>query len=238
MIKRMIYTARGSKPAVPGALTLTTAATVENTFKLQAVEEQTADLLGTIHHILSEVREARRLRRLKDSSLDAGERQWMDRIITETDTTARAVAVLLEPSRVDRETLQGRIRLRTRLLWVLRDSPKLSDKYARLMISHQSLVSAITTLHSRPSPSNPRPSTATCAITTDGLLPQSPLGGSSIWAAEVESNMDMGMGSPLSDDLNEMLVWRRSKHVSGGTTKRDPQATTSILAELPGSDSA
>ncbi|EFR02005.1 hypothetical protein MGYG_05008 [Nannizzia gypsea CBS 118893] len=218
---------------LPGtAITSTTATTVKNTFKLQAVEEQTTDLLATIRHILDDVCEAQRLRQLKGPRLDAGERRWMDRIIAETSATAREVALLLEPSRVDRETLQGKIRLRTRLLWVLRDSHKLSDKYARLMVCHQSLMSAITTLHGRAGPSPPVSPVPVAASTTDDLLPLSPLERSSSWAVEVQSNM--GIVSPLGSDLNEMLVWRRSKHSTGGAADRGSPAI-SALAELPSS---
>ncbi|KAF3480202.1 uncharacterized protein GIQ15_05549 [Arthroderma uncinatum] len=212
-------------------------ATVKAGFKLQAVEQQTTDLLTTVNHILNEVREACRLHQLKNLSLDTGEREWMDRIITETDTAAHAVADVLESSRVDRETLQGKVRIRTRLLWVLRDSHKAADKYARLMVCHQSLVSAITILHNRPGPRSP--------LSSGGLLLQQELEGSPSWSAELENNMDrrvelegnrgMGVGPSMSRDLKEMLA-RRSKLDSDGEVKTGPISTTADTAELPGSD--
>lgn len=197
----------------------------ENTFKLQAVEEQTADLLATIRHILNDVQEARRLRRLKDSSLDAGERKWMDGVIIDTDSTAREVALLLEPSRVDLQTRKGSISLRTRLLWVMRDSHKLKDKYARLTVCHQSLVSAITTLHARPAPVESVSTTITDADTL-----RSPIRNSSIWAAEVEKKMGI-RAPPPSYNLTDMLAWRKSRHISGGVDDN----SLATLAELPGS---
>jgi len=120
----------------------------EVTYQLKAVGEQTADLLNTTQHVELNVREARRLRRVKDKLLNAGERAWMDRVIEDTENAVRAVAQLIEPSRVGMQTEQ-RIDLATKATWVFRDSPKVRDKFARLSICHQSLNTVMACLYSR-----------------------------------------------------------------------------------------
>ena len=120
----------------------------EVTYQLQAVGEQTADLLETTQHVQLNIREARRLRRLKDSLLNAGERGWMDKVIEDTENAVRAVAQLIEPSRVDMQT-ERRIDFLTKAVWVFRDSPKVRDKFARLSVCHQSLNTVVACLYSR-----------------------------------------------------------------------------------------
>lgn len=120
----------------------------EVTYQLKAVGEQTADLLDTTQHVQLNIREARRLRRLKDSLLNAGERTWMDRVIEDTENAVRAVAQLIEPSRVGMQTEQ-RIEFLTKAVWVFRDSPKVRDKFARLSVCHQSLNTVVACLYSR-----------------------------------------------------------------------------------------
>jgi len=120
----------------------------EVTYQLKAVCEQTADLLDTTQHVQLNIREARRLRRLKDSLLNAGERAWMDRVIEDTENAVRAVAQLIEPSRVGMQTEQ-RIQFATKAVWVFRDSPKVRDKFARLSVCHQSLNTVVACLYSR-----------------------------------------------------------------------------------------
>lgn len=108
----------------------------EVTYQLKAVGEQTTDLLDTTQHVELNIREARRLRRLKDSLLNAGERTWMDKVIEDTEKAVRTVAQLIEPSRVGMQTKQG-IDLGHRAVWVFRESPKVRDKFARLSVCHQ-----------------------------------------------------------------------------------------------------
>ena len=140
-----------SEPLTLSAITsgITTVIKVfEVTYQLKAVGEQTADLLDTTQHVDLNIREARRLRRLKDNLLNAGERAWMDKVVDDTEKAVRAVAQLIEPSRVDMQT-ERRIELTTKAVWVFRDSPKVRDKFARLSVCHQSLNTVIACLYSR-----------------------------------------------------------------------------------------
>ncbi len=120
----------------------------EITYQLKAVDEQTADLISTTRHVMLNIKEARRLRRLKDALLKVEERTWMDSIINDTENALRAVSQLIEPARVDTNTRQS-INLGNRIMWVFRDSPKVRDKHARLSVCHQSLTSVISCLYSK-----------------------------------------------------------------------------------------
>lgn len=120
----------------------------EVTYQLKAVGEQTADLLSTTRHVETNLNEARRLRRHKVALIDAGERNWIDAVILDTDNAVRAVAELIEPARVD-NTVKSNITFGHKLLWVFRDNPKVRDKHARLTVCHQSLTTVISCLYSK-----------------------------------------------------------------------------------------
>ena len=122
----------------------------EVTYQLKAVDEQTADLLSTTRHVDNNLNEARRLRRLKITLLDAGERAWIDGVIQDTDKALCAVAQLIEPARVDKNVKEG-INFKNRVMWVFRDNPKVRDKHAGLTLCHQSLMTVIACLYSKDS---------------------------------------------------------------------------------------
>jgi hypothetical protein len=119
----------------------------EFTYALQAVSEQTFAYLQTTEHVSENVKTARRLRRQRSSLLPAEEKKDMDRVIRETETAVRSVAILLEPARVDKEADQ-KIKLTTRGLWVLRDNPNIAAALNRLQIAHHALNQVIGSLRS------------------------------------------------------------------------------------------
>lgn len=125
----------------------------EVTYQLKAVDEQTADLISTTRHVDNNLNEARRLRRLKVTLLDAGERAWIDGVIQDTDKALSAVAQLIEPARVDKNIKEG-INFKNRVMWVFRDNPKVRDKHAGLTLCHQSLMTVIACLYSKDSTIN------------------------------------------------------------------------------------
>ncbi|CAF9942008.1 hypothetical protein IMSHALPRED_003149 [Imshaugia aleurites] len=121
---------------------------LEVTYQLKAVDEQTADLLSTTRHVDLMVQEAHRLRRLKAGLLNASERTMIDKVISDTEDALRAVAKLVEPCRVDKNT-KNTIRFGTRVMWVFRDNPSVRDKHQRLQVCHQSLTVVFTCLYSK-----------------------------------------------------------------------------------------
>ena len=121
---------------------------LEVTYQLKAVDEQTADLLTTTRHVDFMVQEARRLRRLKAGLLNTSERTMIDRIISDTEDALRAVAKLVDPVRVDKDT-RNSIKFGHRVTWVFRDNPSVRDKHQKLQVCHQSLIIAFTCLYSK-----------------------------------------------------------------------------------------
>lgn len=117
----------------------------EFTYALQAASEQTFAYLRTTEHVSENIKTARRLRRQSSNLLSAEEKKDMDRVIRETETAVRSVAILLEPARVDKEADQ-KIKLTTRGLWVLRDNPNISAALSRLQIAHHALNQVIGSL--------------------------------------------------------------------------------------------
>ena len=98
--------------------------------------------------VASNIKETRRLRRLKVASLDTGELAWMDCIIEETKDALKNIAGVLERVRVDKE-LKGELESVNKIAWVIKDHPKIGELHARLAICHQSLMGVITCLHAK-----------------------------------------------------------------------------------------
>lgn len=121
---------------------------LEVKYQLKAVGEQVTDLLSTTRHVDRNLNEARRLRRFKEALLNTGERAWVDTVISDTDSSLRAVAKLIEPARVD-ELTKNSINLGHKVMWVFRDNPQVRDKHARLSVCHQSLTAVISCLYAK-----------------------------------------------------------------------------------------
>ncbi len=121
---------------------------LEVTYQLKAVDEQTADLLSTTRHVDFMVQEAHRLRRLKAGLLNNSERTMIDTVISDTEDALRAVAKLVEPCRVDKNTKHS-IKFGHRIMWVFRDNPSVRDKHQKLQVCHQSLTIAFNCLYSK-----------------------------------------------------------------------------------------
>lgn len=121
---------------------------LEVCFLLQAVGEQTRDLLRTTEHVNRNIIEARRLRSLKASLVDGEERTWIDATIDDTEKALLEIAQLIEPARVDTSIMYS-ISSKNKVLWVFRDSPKVKDKHNRLSLCHQTLVTVINVLYAK-----------------------------------------------------------------------------------------
>ncbi|RAH75692.1 uncharacterized protein BO66DRAFT_467350 [Aspergillus aculeatinus CBS 121060] len=107
-----------------------------------SAQDETADLLKTIHHARTQLREVQRLYRLKAAGLDTTETHWIEATMADLDDAVRAVALLVEPARVEQETRRrrGSIGLTTQLRWVCRDSRRARLQRSRLLMCHQSLM--------------------------------------------------------------------------------------------------
>ncbi|CAD6594231.1 MAG: hypothetical protein ASARMPREDX12_008488 [Alectoria sarmentosa] len=143
----MVIPAPDPLSAVSSSITATITI-LEVTYKLKAVDEQTADLLSTTRHVDFMVKEAHRLRRLKAALLNTSERSMIDTVINDTEEALRAVAKLVEPCRVDKATKSG-IRFGHRIMWVFRDNPSVRDKHQALQVCHQSLTVVFACLYSK-----------------------------------------------------------------------------------------
>ena len=116
--------------------------------KIQAVDEQTRDLLSTTHHVAFNVKEARRMYRVKASILDFSENVWIEGVIKDTEEALLAVAQLIEPARVNRAVKQ-KIDFANKVEWVFKQNAQVAGKQARLNNCCHFLTAVIACLHSK-----------------------------------------------------------------------------------------
>ncbi|KAI9738418.1 MAG: hypothetical protein M1834_008921 [Cirrosporium novae-zelandiae] len=153
----------------------------EITFALKAASEQTADLISTTGTIEHQIHEALRLRSLKTTILTEDECKWIDFVISDTTAAVRNIMRVIEPARVDMQTMNGGMSIRNRALWVFRDSDIIADKHRRLGICANSLGTVINTLYIKQ--------------------------GSIVGDAAIRGEM---WGPPPVYQENELLTWKRS----------------------------
>lgn len=72
----------------------------------------------------------------------------VDTVISDTEDALRAVAKLVEPCRVDKDTTNG-IKFGHRVMWVFRDNPSVRDKHQKLQVCYQSLTIVFNCLYSK-----------------------------------------------------------------------------------------
>lgn len=114
--------------------------------QIKAVDEQTRDLLSTTYHVAFNVKEARRLQRMKAALLDPSESNWMDSVIRDTDSALFDIAKLVEPARIDLSVRKS-VEFHNKVNWVFKQHIKVAEKHTRLTTCHQSLMAVISSLN-------------------------------------------------------------------------------------------
>ncbi|KAJ5623177.1 hypothetical protein N7490_011782 [Penicillium lividum] len=187
---------------------------------LSSVYEQTAEVLKTKDHSLTQLHEAQRLRQLKGPLLDPSEILWMDNTILDVENAALDVAILLEPTRVERETGNGKLSLGRQFRWVYRDNQRARDMINRLLACHSSLMAVLARLQRIDTPE----STTVPVHELEAEMPCKPeinnspslstnLNDSVSCLSELEENgrWNSPRSNTLDHEMNDMLAWRRSK---------------------------
>jgi hypothetical protein len=204
--------------------------------QVTSINEQTEELLKTTNHTLAQLQEAQRLRQLKEPCLEGSERSWIDQTLEDVADAAREVAIIMEPTRVEKETRNGRLSLVRQLRWAYRDSQRAQSKNQRLLACHHSLMLVLGHLQRLGFPETAIPESpivhelgadnlsmsSTRSLSDRGRLRS----GSNGPAKDVDDAM--GPKSPLNPEMHDMLAWRRSK---GGLaeTKSSLSATAEEL---------
>lgn len=113
----------------------------ENVFEIHAVDDQAKTLIDLVKQMNTQLDLARAVRRQKSGLLTRFERRYMDNIFSSTEVAIRHVTTLLEPSdaatNISTDNIQ--VALGTRLLFYLRDSPKIQITLASLVIASRTL---------------------------------------------------------------------------------------------------
>jgi len=127
----------------------TTVKIAEKAFEISAVNDQAKNLLQTVNQLSGQLKDARSLRRQKSALLTTFEKRMFEDTFKHTDTAIRGVATIAERARADMDVSGGCLRVSTRLLFVLRDSPGIQTRLTQLGIASQGLNSVIMILSSR-----------------------------------------------------------------------------------------
>ncbi|KAJ5575407.1 hypothetical protein N7450_009306 [Penicillium hetheringtonii] len=174
--------------------------TVTGDFQLASVIEELSELQKTHKHVLVQLREVERLRLLKDFALDASEKTWIDGTINDIQDAARDVALLLEPTRVQKETGNGRLSIGSQLRWKYHDSKRARDRKDRMIACHNSLMSVLNHLQRVEAPQHGRsvPDFSRSRIRADSV-------------ANFEDTRSVEIPDIRTQELNDLLAWRRSK---------------------------
>lgn len=180
---------------------------------LSSVNEQIEELLKTQNHILTQLNEVQRLRQLKEHVLDPTEMGWIDGTISDVEDATRDVAILLEPTRVERATSNGKLSLRTQIRWVHRDSQRARDKKHRLLACHSSLMAVLTHLQRVHIPEaiavhELRAEMSSKSVLSSSLSLQDSVDG---FYEPREMRQDTAASGSINQEMYDMLAWRRSK---------------------------
>ena len=138
--------------ALAGAVSSALASTVkiaEKAYEIRAVDEQAKGLLKTVDQVSHQLRDAKKLRSRKSALFTIVEQRMFDQTFGYTEEAIANVAALVEPARVDLEVTGGRVRFKTRVMFVLRDSPRILVCLTQLGIASQSLNRDLVTLCGR-----------------------------------------------------------------------------------------
>ncbi|KAE8381243.1 hypothetical protein BDV26DRAFT_101925 [Aspergillus bertholletiae] len=191
--------------------------------------EQAAELLKITNHIRTQLHEVQRLRRLRAPLLDPAESNWIDATISDIAHAAHDVAVLLEPTRIEQETRNGKLTLGRQLRWKYRESQRAMNKSQRLLACHHSLIGVLSHLQridlSQPTPS--RMYELEAGLTSNAVLEP----------CELEVVLDApAWGKVVGSDADEpecVVEWPgKQKTMVSSATKQD-----SVRANTPAADS-
>ena len=141
-------------------------------YEIEAVGEKARDLLETTNAITKTLDTAQKLLHQKQHLFSDLERTWMTDVAFHESTRAlKKVAALVEDARVDQATTHGKVRFKTRIQYVIKDSPRLIESLTSLTLAGQLLAQAIGIICNR----GGEPLPAQVAKELPGGDPQSPL---------------------------------------------------------------
>lgn len=116
---------------------------IQTGYEIAAVPSETSDHLKTISQVLLDLKTARTLRREKAAFLSDDDLVRIDTVVKNTEDALMALECLVERARVDMSLHQNSVRAHSRLMWVMRDSNKVTAALSRLTVVSQSLHSEI-----------------------------------------------------------------------------------------------
>lgn len=182
----------------------------EISLALKAVKEQTTSLLSTTQHVERNILEVKRLMQQKSTLLSFEETTWMERQTKDTEEALSEVAKLVEAARVSIQT-SGSADLKTKAVWVFRDSLKTGEKMMRLNVCAGTLSAVISALYAKD------------AVV---MLPTQKV------AAEEDDDLrDMDNDGLPSYQMSQLLLNRKTSRMRLKSLDMSPTASLSALIE-------
>lgn len=126
---------------VPAGVNLTVRG-IQTTYELQSVPAETQALFKLIASTKSDILKARQKRIVLAKTCELDDLDEWDRSVSDTEAALLDLEKLLEPARLDIDHNEGKLRMKTKFLWVMRDSKSLSATSDRLLLAHQRMLSA------------------------------------------------------------------------------------------------
>lgn len=117
--------------------------------ELSSAQTNAKDLLETISQVASDIKSAKEFRCRKACLLGDNGTAKLDKVIKSTETAMAGLEELVEPARVDMAVNYGQVRVRTRIMWIMRDSNKVGAALGRLMIASGRLHSQMIMMNSK-----------------------------------------------------------------------------------------
>ncbi|OCL04588.1 hypothetical protein AOQ84DRAFT_415861 [Glonium stellatum] len=189
----------------------------------EVVQEQTADLFGTIDHVCLSLNTARCLLAERANFISIQNRDYFESVLLNTQKALRAVQILVEPIRIDNQ-IDQKLKFKTRARWIALDKTRLAEKMSMLSIFHQSLTQVIGTLQS--------------LRTAFTVAVDSGFGGGNMLALGNVSSVNVfahtrAHSSAISYPSSPLLSWRRRSRMPHAEVRHDslPTITTTMWAE-------
>ncbi|KAB8343080.1 hypothetical protein FH972_022674 [Carpinus fangiana] len=120
---------------------------LQTIYEVKAVTKKTESLITTTTLVLNTLDNSKRLRRQKSGLLETTQKRWMDNeVFPRSHAAIVSVSELISRARVDRAAYKDRIRVSTKLRFVLMESPSVLEKLHEMGIVYTALTGAFTQL--------------------------------------------------------------------------------------------
>ena len=121
----------------------------ESDYEICAVDDQAKLVLQTVNQLATQLDNGRALRKQKASVFTIAEKGMIDEAFRQTEHAIQHFAAYMERARRDMEVRGGTVKVNTRLLYILRDSPTVHTSLKAFEIASKNLTAWLSVLNNR-----------------------------------------------------------------------------------------